>query len=893
MLTSPRAHTGTAAGVPEDAEGDPVLLSKITAPGLPGWAVPRPRIADIMAESARVPLTTVTGPPGAGKTMSIALWAAARSGAGPCAWMTVDEYDNRPGVFWSYVTAALRAAGVPVTPLSPAAASGNMSNGSEAGHGFLLRLASELAGQDPHVTLILDDLHLLTAPAALEGLAYVLRNAVPGLRLIAGSRMDPLLPLHRYRAAGELAEVRAGHLAFSADETTLLLAQHGVVLPDSAVESLARRAEGWAAGLRLAAISLEDHPDPAQFIKGFAAEDSSITGYLVDEVLDAQPPPVRDLLLRTSILSQVSADAADELTGREDAAGALPELARRNAFVSAVRPGVYRYHALFGSVLRLKLRRENPGEVQELHRRAAQWYWRQGSLGEAVRHAAGSGDWGLAARMVVDDLAIGQLIDPRGAQPLTDEFRHLPPALPGAGPEVLLVAAAMELAAVDGHPEGAALSEAEAILEHRPAGEDSAARLAAALVRAAVSRRAGDHASAAGAAARAEQLLQDIPGPELDRHPGVRLEVLSARGRADLWAGDFGRAAGILGTASEVTAAEATHERLGCLGDLALAEALLGHLTRACGLADEALAGQPGAAAAVALAWVHLDRGELGEARRQLKAGAGALRLRPDPLVDALAHVVAVRHALAEGHAGPARSLLGRAGAGVPLPSWLEHRMLLLESATCAAEGAAPAAVAAAERAAPGTHLDAAVALAHAWLAGGDAQAARRALATPHGAEGAASDYARVEAWLADARLGYRAEDRARGHRSLEEALRLASAEQLRLPFLAERAWIRPALRRDQGLARTYRPLLEPDVIGARPGPVPPGDDPPLIVEQLSEREREVVRYMSEMMSTAEIAAAMYISVNTVKTHLKSIYRKLAAAHRREAVRRARELHLV
>ena len=216
----------------------------------------------------------------------------------------------------------------------------------------------------------------------------------------------------------------------------------------------------------------------------------------------------------------------------------LPELARTNAFVRAVGPGVYRYHPLFGSVLRLKLRRESPGQVPALHRRAAQWYWRRGSLGEAVRHAADSGDWQLAARMVVDDLAIGQLIDPRGAQPLTDEFRRLPPAPPGAGPEVLLVAAAMELGTVAGHPEGTALAAAEAILEHRPAGEDIPARLAAALVRAAVSRRTGDWASAAGAAARAQQLLQDIPGPLLDRHPGVRIEVLSARGRADLWAGD-------------------------------------------------------------------------------------------------------------------------------------------------------------------------------------------------------------------------------------------------------------------------------------------------------------------------------------------------------------------
>ncbi len=218
--------------------------------------------------------------------------------------------------------------------------------------------------------------------------------------------------------------------------------------------------------------------------------------------------------------------------------------------------------------------------------------------------------------------------------------------------------------------------------------------------------------------------------------------------------------------------------------------------------------------------------------------------------------------------------------------------MALVESGACAAEGAVQAAVDAAESAAPRSHLDAAVALAQAWLGAGNAPAARRALAAPSAA--AAPDYARVEAWLVEARLSYRAEDRARGHRSLEQALRLASAEQLRLPFILERAWIRPVLRRDPGLARAYQPLLEPDVISARQvATPPPGDAAPLIVEQLSQREREVIRYMSEMMSTAEIAAEMYISVNTVKTHLKSIYRKLAAAHRREAVRRARQLHLV
>jgi LuxR family maltose regulon positive regulatory protein len=238
--------------------------------------------------------------------------------------------------------------------------------------------------------------------------------------------------------------------------------------------------------------------------------------------------------------------------------------------------------------------------------------------------------------------------------------------------------------------------------------------------------------------------------------------------------------------------------------------------------------------------------------------------------------------------------MLARARAAGPVPGWLDHQMILLESSACAADGAIQAAVAAAERAAPQSDLDAAVTLAQTWLAAGNPDAARHVLALERAGADEAPDYARVEAWLVDARLSYRADDRARGYRSLEQALRLASAEQLRLPFIMGRAWIRPVLRQDPRLAREYQSLLKPTVIG--PGqalPPAPGDAAPLIVEQLSQREREVIKHVSAMMSTAEIAAEMYISVNTVKTHLKSIYRKLSADHRRDAVRRARQLHLV
>ena len=194
-------------GRPAVSAGVPILASKITAPGVPDWVVPRPRITKLIAQGRRrCPLTVVTAPAGAGKTMALALWAAAEPGT--VAWVGVDEFDNRPGVFWSFVVAALRRSGVTV-PVAPPAA-----RGREAGHVFLLGLAAALAAQDPPVTLVLDDLHLLTDPKVLDGLDYVLRNAGPGLRLVVSARMDPL-PLHRYRLAGQLAEIGAGDLAFT------------------------------------------------------------------------------------------------------------------------------------------------------------------------------------------------------------------------------------------------------------------------------------------------------------------------------------------------------------------------------------------------------------------------------------------------------------------------------------------------------------------------------------------------------------------------------------------------------------------------------------------------------------------------------------------------------
>ncbi|MGH3421361.1 MAG: hypothetical protein ACRDOD_17445, partial [Streptosporangiaceae bacterium] len=456
---------------------DPILTAKITTPSAPDWAVQRPRITKLIAQGTRwCPLTVVTGPPGAGKTMALALWAAAEPGT--VAWVGLDEFDNRPEGFWSYVVAALRRCGVAIPRALRVA-----GRGRDDDEGFLLRFTAALAAQDPPVTLILDDLHLLTEPRVLQGLDFVMRNVGPGLRLAVSSRMDPLLPLYRYRLAGGLTEIRASDLAFSVPEAGLLLAQHGRTLTADLLENLVGRTEGWAAGLRLAAISLGTHPDPDQFVKELMAEDSALTGYLMDEVLKVQPPEVRDVLLNTSILKHVSADAVVELTGDERAAGILRALVHANTFIQPLGAGQYRYHTLFGEVLRLKLRHEYPDRVAALHQRAARWYERNGLLTDAVRHAAQAGDWPLAADMVIDGLAIGQIIEPRRGQSLAGEFASMPPGQTWTGPQPHLVLAAIALSAGRHESSASELNAADRLLEHLPADQEATSRLTAAVIR--------------------------------------------------------------------------------------------------------------------------------------------------------------------------------------------------------------------------------------------------------------------------------------------------------------------------------------------------------------------------------------------------------------------------
>ncbi len=299
--------------------GEPFLRTRFTLPVRPATFLRRQRLVDHLDQALGTPLTLINGAAGAGKTLLAADWAAGLRP--PVAWLTVEAGDRRPGVFWAYVLQSLRACG---TPASDAVGAPVDASGTD--RGLPAALAAELSERERPVVLVLDEYDCMTAPEVTEQLAFVLRHAGRGLRLVLVTRTEPLLPLHRYRAAGELTEIRAAELAFTPEEAVALLELHGLSLPVDAARALADRTRGWAAGLRLSALAARESADPEPHLKEFEADRSTVADFLLAEVLRGRTPEEQDLLLRVSVLNRFCPALADALTLRTDAAPLLAGL---------------------------------------------------------------------------------------------------------------------------------------------------------------------------------------------------------------------------------------------------------------------------------------------------------------------------------------------------------------------------------------------------------------------------------------------------------------------------------------------------------------------------------------------------------------------------------------
>ncbi|MFF4499996.1 LuxR C-terminal-related transcriptional regulator [Streptomyces sp. NPDC001401] len=876
--------------------GDPLLAARFSVPVPPSTFVRRPRLVARLAPGGNVPLTLVNGPAGAGKTLLVADWIATGGASSRVAWLTVEDEDNGPGVFWTYVLEALRRHG-----FGPPDAVGSPARPGEVDHSLLARLAAHLSEQSEPVVLVLDEFDRVAGSTEVaDELQFVLRHVGDGLRLVVISRTEPLLPLHRYRAAGQVVDIRGADLAFLPQETAELLSRHGMRLSEQGARALTEWTGGWAAGLRLCILAAQQAEDPDVFLKDFEAGRSTLADFLLAEVLDTQPGRTQDLMLRSSILEQIHPDLANALTGRDDAEPILAGLQRANAFVESIGHSWYRLHPLFAEILRVHLRVRCPGLEPELHRRAARWLSEAGLFAEALPHAADAGDWEHTANQFVEELAIGRLLTGLDAERLDRLFSTMPADTPGPAADLVRTARHLTRHDVDRGLEH--LRRAQDNL-HDGGSPSAARRLSCALLRVLAARMIGSADLAEDAAQDVAAAERAIPAERLEPHPELRALTLTDLGSAQLWAGRFDAARSTLSAAAQLgdgpDTAVPRHE---CLSRLALIDFLRGWPDRAERHAREAVAeaergGLPPAArtgvAELVLASVALDRDELGTAHAHLEQVFASSVAPHDPIVRAEVTLLRSRLLLAKGHSRAALRVLDeleKPPAPVEPSPWVRDRTALARANAHLWEGRPEAAAEILEEdGAAGP--ESVVAAARARLAVGSEHEAQRLLdAFPVGhGEGPAVT---VRMLLARAQAADALGDGFAAQRLTARALSTARPEELRRPFVEAGPWLHRLVRHRPELTRGHD-WLPPVLVGHPPTQHAHEPGPGIMAEPLSEREHEVLERLAQTMSTEEIAADLHLSVNTVKTHLKNVYRKLAVRRRGEAVRHARELHLL
>lgn len=870
--------------------GPMVVRCRTHVPRLGDFTVVRPRLHARLEAGMLHPLTLVTGPAGSGKTTLVGSWVSAPRLGPRVAWLTVDDEHNEPGVFWRYVLAALRGRGVELGdiahPLFPATVE----------RSFLEDVAATLGDASAPVALVLDQLDQVRDDHVLRQLDFVLDAAQPGLKLVVTSRHDPGVLTHRRRLRGEMTAIQAADLAFSSTETAELLERHGLALPDEVTAAIQESTQGWAAGLRLCALALREHGESAGPTGGPWAE-RRLAGYLVDEVLDGMPGDSREMLTRMCLVDRVEPGLARTLTDRPDADQVLWELAGNDLFVTT-GPGHqtwYRIHPLLLEVLRHELRSRGADVVSDQHARAAHWYDASGDCARAAVHYAAAGLWTAACSSVVRNLGVVDLLEGRAAAELTEVLGRVPEHVDSL--EVRVVLAASDVGA---HRIDRAL-ERLATLE----GADltgpglCALQASVALTRLVLASAVYDTTAVTEAWEALEPALSRLAAsPARARARALGLSSLSG---TLLWGGDHQTFEKVFGAAIEAAAADGCEfARLSVLGQQALAAYRRGALRDAARHGEEALRlgreyGLParnrtGAShltmAAVALEWndrlgslSHLDHAQLtAQADDDAALGAAVKMLR------AFHHALDGRRALALATIADVRT----GAASRVLPSWMAGRVVVAEAVVRLQCGDVNGARLVLDGA-PSANVDWRTVRAAVAYAAGDPSAALTllgpilsgALPTQNGGE--------VSALLLAARIHLDEADAPAARRALSEALRTGRAEGRRRPFIEARGWLRTILTEDPELARASRWLGT----GVIPGQRAPDDAVPVLVEPLTAREKAVLAAMAEVMPVADIAADLHISVNTVKTHQKSLYRKLSVARAHDAVRRGRELELI
>jgi LuxR family maltose regulon positive regulatory protein len=869
-----------------------------------------------LGAAARV--TQISAPAGSGKTSLLRSWIGAAGLADRAAWVCAQGRDQQQ--FWTSVADALRETSV-AAPLVRAAT----ATADPGGRGTAERLLADLSSLPDRIWLVIDDVHELDSSETLSQLELLVRHGPAELRLVLATRGEARLGLHRLRLEGELTEIRGADLRFTLEEARALLGTSGVELPESALVLLHERTEGWAAGLRLAALSLAGHPDPERFAAEFSGSDRTVSEYLLAEVLDRQPEEVRQLLLRTSVLEQVSGPLADVLRGRSGGERILQQLEQAGAFVVAVdgRRSWFRYHQLFAELLQRELRCSAPGELPALHLAAARWYAEHGHLVEAVQHAQAAQDWDLAVRSLGDHLL--DLV-------LSGQSATVGKLL--AGFPAGACTAAAELAALTAGDEVTRGSLAGAERQLALAGDGSASvpadrrgrfEVVVAIVRLTVASHRGDLPAVAeqaqrllttGAGATLAETTSSVTGLGED----LRALTLVRLGAAELWS------LHAEGAERHLELAVALARRVGrpFLEASALAHSAWAASFRSFALALERgteaveLAERHGWTEDPALAVGYLALGASKVWQLRLAEAASLLDQAERALVPELQPAAGLllgqtRGMLALAHGRDAEALAAYQGAepltGLLAASSTHPATLLLRAHTLQAFvrlgeiGRAEqtlAELAGQQR----EHGEIRVAEAALRLAQGVPRAATAALAPVlDGSAPVPNDGWAIQAFLLEAvardALGHPAET----GRALEHALNLAARDGAVFAFVAHPA---PELLRHHAghcaahvvLISEILSLLAPAMTPAAEAAFPQdhgelgGASHPL-VEPLTDSEARILRYLPTNLSAPEMADQLCVSVNTVRTHMRHVYEKLGAHRRADAVDRARGLGLL
>jgi LuxR family transcriptional regulator, maltose regulon positive regulatory protein len=750
------------------------------------------------------------------------------------------------------------------------------------------------------VVLLVDCGDLTMTPEFGQRLHRIIRGSAGRIRIVLATRSDPPLPLHLYRLAGTILEIRAAELAFTMDEAAALMRQHKLELTDSEVAGLLARTGGWPTGLMFAAMNLAGQTDPDRVIREFRGDAGNVAAYLMTEVLDAQPPELREFLLRTCVVDEVRPGLAEALTGRVCDLRSLQFISHGNAFIQPV-PGTadcYIYQPLFREFLRAQLLLERPSAAPQLHRAAAAWFAQNGQLLEAIHHAITAGDWSHAARYLVQDLDFAGLLVGRKRRQLTRLFAGLPDDLDGS--EAAIVRAAQALAALDVGYCTSELGKARALLGGQLSARGQAVELAISLLHAVCASLRDDTEAGLRVVLSAEAQLRAVPPDIVTAHPELRLLVAGCKGRVLLQRGDFPSALAAFNEGIAIAEEAHAHEALAdFLGMAALVEAVWGHLRRAGEVVAQAAALAVSGAhlsqsAIVAGAWVHTEQGDLPSAEDLVQRAAKAGPTHEGRVLTAALALVRARLLRAGGDIALAAAELRAASNSYGAQGgWLGQALIVDEAKLLVAQHQPQEAITVIEQSQGRDQAGSLLVLQRAAAESGERLPPQPPLAT----RPKVALETQVDGWLVQAAASISSGDTGRSGICLERALRLAAPEHLRRPFAEAPPSVRTLLEPTGDLVRRHPWLRAP---GPLPGRDRPAADrwaaprPELVVTaSLTSKEHEVLEYLAELLTTEEIASTMYVSVNTVRSHVRSILRKLSASRRNEAVRRAWELGLL